>query len=214
MTRARCNRHKSWMPRAPKRKSPRTTLGPDGGASRAGDGARPCDVKGCPEHGEYRAPVAPDKLNTYLWFCLDHVREYNKAWNYCAGRSDAEIEAMIREDMVGWRPTWPLGQLGGSFAQMRFDRLRDEFGLFDEDRKAEKANGAGRRRTQKQQSAVDEALDILDLSPPLTAEKVKAQYITLVKRHHPDANGGDKAAEERLKLINQAYETLKETLNA
>ncbi len=64
------------------------------------------------------------------------------------------------------------------------------------------------------QSAVDDALDILDLSTPVTAAVAKAQYITLVKRHHPDANGGDKAAEERLKLINQAYQTLKETLSA
>lgn len=202
------------MPRPSKRKSPRTTLGPDGG--RARPRGRPCDVRGCKEEGEYRAPVAPDRLNTYLWFCLDHVREYNKAWNYCAGRSDDEIEAMIREDMVGWRPTWPLGQLGGRHAKMRFDRLRDEFGLFDDDRAAgtNKTNGGGRAGAGKRRSAVDEALDILDLSPPVTPESVKAQYISLVKRHHPDANGGDKAAEERLKLINQAYETLKETLNA
>ena len=144
------------------------------------------------------------------------MREYNKAWNYCAGRSDDEIESMIREDVVGWRPTWPLGQLGGRHAQMRFDRLRDEFGLFDDDDSASggKKNGKSRSGAGKKQSAVDEALDILDLAPPVTPESVKAQYITLVKRHHPDANGGDKAAEERLKLINQAYETLKETLNA
>ena len=189
-------------------------MGPDGG--RAKPRGRPCDVKGCKEEGQYRAPVARDKLDTYLWFCLDHVREYNKAWNYCAGRSDDEIESMIREDMVGWRPTWPLGQLGSRHAQMRFDRLRDEFGLFDDDGAAPggKKNGKSRTGAGNKQSAVDEALDILDLAPPVTPEAVKAQYITLVKRHHPDANGGDKAAEERLKLINQAYETLKETLNA
>jgi len=187
-----------------------------GGFDAAGDGGlRPCDAKGCTEQGQYRAPIAPDRLNTYLWFCLDHVREYNKAWNYCAGKSDVEIEAMIREDMVGWRPTWPLGQLGGRFAQMRFDRLRDKFGLCDDDRGAgTKAGRGGRKKTGKSQSAVDEALNVLDLSPPITPAAAKAQYIALVKRHHPDANGGDKAAEERLKLINQAYETLKETLNA
>jgi hypothetical protein len=202
------------MPRPSKRKTPKTTLGPDGG--RAKPRGRPCEVKGCREDGEYRAPSAPDKLDTYIWFCLDHVREYNKAWNYCAGRSDDEIETMIREDMVGWRPTWPLGRLGGRHAQMRFDRLRDEYGLFDDDDAARGKKHNGRRRAEagKKQSAVDEALDILDLSPPVTPEAIKAQYIILVKRHHPDANGGDKAAEERLKLINQAYETLKETLNA
>ncbi|MFO1060844.1 MAG: DnaJ domain-containing protein, partial [Dongiaceae bacterium] len=35
------------------------------------------------------------------------------------------------------------------------------------------------------------------------------RYKSLVKRLHPDANGGDKAAEERLKHINLAYSTLK-----
>lgn len=166
----------------------------------------------------YRAPLSPERLGTYIWFCLEHVREYNKAWNYCAGKSEDEIEALIREDIVGWRPTWPLGQLGGSIAQMRFDRLRDEFGLFDDDQNGKQGRRSKHRRGRGNlrilQSAVDEALDILDLSKPVTAAVVKAKYITLVKQHHPDANGGDKAAEERLKLINQAYETLKQTLSA
>jgi curved DNA-binding protein CbpA len=175
-------------------------------------------VKGCEAYGIHRAPVSPSRLRSYHWFCLDHVREYNKAWNYCVGKSDNEIEALIREDTVGWRPTWPLGKLGGRYAQLRFDRLRDEFGLFDDEKKAQRAkrfkNRRGNGKPGKMQSAVDAALDILDLSPPINAVTVKAQYITLVKQHHPDANGGDKAAEERLKLINRAYETLKENLGA
>ena len=39
--------------------------------------------------------------------------------------------------------------------------------------------------------------------------RLKARYIALVKEHHPDAHGGDKVAEEKLKIINQAYATLK-----
>jgi hypothetical protein len=197
---------------------PRTTLHGLNGASDADHEAaqRPCEVKGCDGDGLHRAPVSPDQLRIYHWFCLDHVRAYNKAWNYCAGKNDKEMETLIREDIVGWRPTWPLGELGGGLARMQFDRLRDEFGLFDDDKKAERAAREKARRgngkSRKMQSAVDAALDILDLSPPVTPESAKAQYITLVKQHHPDANGGDKAAEERLKLINQAYETLKETL--
>jgi len=196
------------------RNAPRTTLQEDSDAGTQ----RPCDFKKCTAGGIYRAPLSPERLRTYLWFCLDHVREYHKAWNYCAGKSDTEIEALIREDIVGWRPTWPLGQLGSSVAQMRFNQLRDEFGLSEDNDKSKRNNNSkrrkGRRNSQKLQSAVDEALDILDLSTPVTAVAAKAKYITLVKQHHPDANGGDKAAEERLKLINQAYETLKETLTA
>jgi curved DNA-binding protein CbpA len=54
----------------------------------------------------------------------------------------------------------------------------------------------------------ERALRTLDLKFPVTVEAVKARYKTLVKRHHPDVNRGDKTAEERLKRINQAYETV------
>ncbi len=208
------------MPRRTRRKRPRTTLhGQNGVSDDAHEGEqRPCDVKDCDGHGIHRAPHSPARLRSYHWFCLDHVREYNKAWNYYVGKNDDQVEALIREDVVGWRPTWHLGELGGRFAQLRFDRLRDEFGLFDDEKKAGRAmlfNGHnGRGKSDRKQSAVDAALDILDLSPPVDATTAKAQYIALVKQHHPDANGGDKAAEERLKLINQAYETLKESLHA
>ena len=58
------------------------------------------------------------------------------------------------------------------------------------------------------------ALSIFDLRPPLTTDMVKARYKELVKRHHPDANGGDKIAEERFKEINRAYQVLMEILGA
>jgi len=48
-----------------------------------------------------------------------------------------------------------------------------------------------------------------ELEPPFTLVRLKARYKVLVKLHHPDAHGGDKAAEEKLKIINQAYATLK-----
>ena len=48
----------------------------------------------------------------------------------------------------------------------------------------------------------------MDLTPPVTAELVKLRYKELVKQLHPDVNGGNKRAEERLKLVNDAYRTL------
>lgn len=192
-----------------------------------GTEVRACDRPGCPEAGTHRAPVSPDRLNQHYWFCLDHVREYNRAWNYCAGRSEHEIESMIREDIVGWRPTWPLGRLGGRFARGSFASMKDGFGLFEDEAEAEaQARAAARERARRQREkgrnghghgndeAVHEreALDLMELKPPVTLVALKARYKELVKRHHPDANGGDKGAEERLKLINQAYATLKQSL--
>lgn len=186
----------------------------------AADGQRRCDHVGCDEGGEFRAPKSPSHVDEHYWFCLEHVREYNKSWNYCAGRSDKEIEAMIRADIVGGRPTWPLGHLGGRFARSRFDRLRDAFGLFADEAAAEEAVRAAARERARRRKAAEtgdverEALNLMELVPPLTVARLKARYKELVKLHHPDANGGDKQAEERLKLINQAYATLKNRLGA
>ena len=206
----------------PKRESRRvggieTTLRQPNGSAAASN-ARSCEHAGCREAGEFRAPKAPERMQEHYWFCLDHVREYNKAWNFCAGLSDQEIEAMIRADVVGWRPTWPLGHLGGGTARAHFDRMRDSFGLFADGEDAEaRVRAAARERARRRKAAESgdqerDALSVMALAPPLTPARLKARYKELVKLHHPDTNGGDKGAEERLKLINQAYATLKQRL--
>lgn len=180
------------------------------GADRA---QRPCAWPDCPDEGAYRAPVSRSKLHEYRWFCLGHVRIYNASWNYYEGLSDVEVEAHIRADTTWNRPTWPLGDrpLGqgaggvgdpGASAQ-GFDDLSDPFGLL---------RGHGGRATPKPPElppAERRAYAILDLDFPVTFEELRTQYKALVKRHHPDANGGAKDAEEQLKRINEAYETLK-----
>jgi DnaJ-domain-containing protein 1 len=119
--------------------------------------------------------------------------------------SEAEIEAEIRNDTTWQRPSWPLGSRQGPFAQMRW---RDPLGVFGD---GEEGDGGNRQRraSAAPQSPEQAALQVFDLAPPFTLVRLKARYKELVKKHHPDANGGDKAAEERLKIINQAYSTLK-----
>jgi hypothetical protein len=167
--------------------------------------ARLCDHPGCAAGGDFRAPRSRLELQSYYWFCLNHVRAYNSAWNYYAGMSDAEIEAEIRRDTVWQRPSWRLGARHGPSP-----RVHDAFGFQREGGPSNGhgghgANGAAARAA----SAQAQALAVFDLEPPLTAVQLKARYKVLVKLHHPDANGGDKAAEEKLKIINQAYATLK-----
>ena len=70
-------------------------------------------------------------------------------------------------------------------------------------------NGKRSEAAARAASACDQALAVFDIEPPFTVVRLKARYKVLVKLHHPDAHGGDKAAEERLKIINQAYATLK-----
>lgn len=166
---------------------------------------RPCSVPGCCEAGEYRAPQSREKLRSYIWFCLEHIRAYNKAWDYYADMDAKDIERHIRNDITWQRPTWPLGARG---AAGRGPELADEFGIFTDHRNDETAgrDGVGATRLKAPER---EALDVMRLSPPVTLEIVRERYRELVKQLHPDANGGDKRAEERLKLVNHAYTTLK-----
>jgi len=182
-------------------------------APKTRNGLRLCDAPGCEEPGEHRAPRSRDDLNSYYWFCMDHVRGYNAQWNFYAGLSQAEIEKQIRADTTWWRPTWPLGSNGGKRGHVRLDGPEIDFGVFaneDWDRERTRTeNGASGGWRPRPGSGEAEALAILDLDPPVTRDDVKARYKALVKRHHPDANGGNREAEEKLKVINRAYSVLR-----
>lgn len=181
---------------------------------------RPCDAPGCAEPGEFRAPRSRQALNEYLWFCLPHVREYNAAWDFYRGMSAAEIEGHLRQDTAWQRPTWPLGRLGGA---TRFDAelLRDPLGALGgtplhEARRHRREDAAARVGAQPAQPPPElrAALDVLGLEWPLDQPALRARYKELAKRLHPDANGGDREAEEQLKDVNRAYSLLRARLGA
>jgi len=162
-------------------------------------------MPGCPNQGEYRAPKSRDHLRDYFWFCLDHVRAYNAAWDFYKGMSPGQIEAMLRADTSWQRPTWPLGRLGG--------RPEDEL-IHD---RLDILGAAGLRRAPPPPASLVPAelrqpLHTLGLDWPVSMDDLKARYKALAKVHHPDANGGDRAAEERLKTINLAYAALRSHL--
>ena len=163
--------------------------------------------------GDYRAPRDRRSLNEYRWLCLEHVRAYNRAWDYYKGMGPGEIEANLRAD-AGWqRPTWPLGRLGGA-NPFDTDALRDPLGVLG-------ATPLHQARRERHQPRPDEppaelraAVELLDLAWPLDATMLRARYKELAKRYHPDANGGDRSDEERLKDINRAYSLLRSRLPA
>ncbi len=170
---------------------------------------RPCAFDGCAEPGEYRAPRSPGELDSYIWFCLEHVRAYNKAWNFYAGMSEDEIEAQIQYDTVWQRPTWPMGDRATASGKDGPGDWRDVFDLFEE---AKARRGRYAPPLDHAPTEEDRALVALDLDSSATLATVKARYKELAKRYHPDANGGDKSAEDRLKGINLAYSVLKNAL--
>ncbi len=153
----------------------------------------PCDHPDCGDAGKFRAPVSPRRPGEFHSFCLKHVREYNAAWDYCAGMDRHAVEAQIKDDTVWNRPTWPLGD-----RPPRFEPFRDPFDALGRDAPPAATPDAERR-----------ALATLGLEPPVDRGEVSRRYRLLAKKLHPDANGGDKRAEERLKSVNRAYATLR-----
>ena len=174
---------------------------------------RPCAWPGCATMGEHKAPVSKSNLTEYQYFCLEHVRIYNRAWNYYEGMSESEVETAVRSDTVWNRPTWPMGPDNDATTAppglgVKFEDVADVFGFFDNER--ERTHG-----TREQLSAKErQAILILGLEFPVTEDEAKARYKALVKRHHPDANGGDKRAEEKFKKINEAYDIIMGVLNS
>jgi len=165
-------------------------------------------MPGCGAPGEYRAPKSRDNLHEYWWFCLEHVRAYNASWDFYKGMSPAEIERQMRAD-TGWqRPTWPLGRLGA--ATWEDEMLRDPLNILE--RGARRAGPAGDRHPMP--AELREPMAALGLDWPVTLDALKTRYKELAKRHHPDANGGDRGAEERLKTINLAYAAVRDRLAA
>jgi hypothetical protein len=172
---------------------------------------RLCEHVGCTHAGEFRAPRDRIRLNEYRWFCLEHVREYNRAWDYYKGMGPTEIEHELRSDSGWQRPTWPLGRLGG-FNPFESEYLRDPLGML-RDTPLHKSRRDRAPKRDEPPPELRAALDVLGLAWPLDTETLRARWKELAKRHHPDANGGDRQAEERLKDINRAYTLLRHRLS-
>lgn len=171
---------------------------------------RPCDMRGCRHMGEFRAPKDRG-LREYYCFCADHIKEYNAAWDFFDGMSQADIENSIRESMFGDRPTWVYTSAPGweDTLRARANGFRD----FNEDpqpkRERERADGRRGGGLPADPTPEREALEIMGLTPPVSYDKIKERYRTLMKAHHPDRNPGDLEAEEIVKRVNMAYTILK-----
>ena len=174
----------------------------------------PCEWPGCAGAATHRAPKGRDREKEYWRFCLDHVREYNHSYNFFAGMSTDDIARYQRDAAIGHRPTWKMGMNGGkpngrSHAARfgpAFESAEDAFGLFGD---AQNGENLRRRETRVIHNAERKALDALGFESEATTAEIKVRFKELVKRHHPDANGGDRSTEDRLREIIQAYNYLK-----
>lgn len=172
-----------------------------------------CERAGCRDPGVHRAPKGRGREGQFWRFCLAHVREYNASYNYFTGMSDDDVQAFQKEAVVGHRPTWTMGagqgrrRRDGAPNPEEFDYL-DPLGVM---------GSAGVERTRKapeppkprRPAPVLRALETFGLDENAGTVEIKAQYKVLVKRFHPDAHGGDRSYEDRLRDIIRAHDTLK-----
>ena len=184
------------------------------------DEEKRCDWADCTGSGDCRAPKGPDRLRDYYWFCPRHAAEYNKAWNFFAQMSDDEVRAYQAAAATGHRPTWNMktntGARAGNEAEARAraaqakfragfrDDLWDPFDLFGprpEPREAPRERSLGKLEAR--------AYETLGFDGRASVEDVRVRYTELVKRFHPDSNGGDRSTESRLQEVIHAYKTLR-----
>ena len=178
-----------------------------------------CEWPDCRNPAQHPAPRGRGREGQYFNFCLEHVREYNKSYNYFNGMSDSDVAAFQEANVTGHRPTWSLSLNGRKRASenifargphgfahgLAFD---DSFQIFT----------AGARRAQPRDSSPAKpvrnverkCLKALDLDASATRHTIKSRFKLLVKRHHPDHNGGDRRAEDKLREVIQAYNYLKQ----
>jgi hypothetical protein len=177
-----------------------------------------CNWPGCAHEATHRAPRGRTQEREYWRFCLDHVREYNHSYNFFAGMSDDAVARFQKDAITGHRPTWKMGMLGGKRAgkpssgrfSNGYEAADDPFEMFGE-LGARSRQGHSRPEAERRQvrNAERKALHAMGLEIDAKRLDIKARFKELVKRHHPDANGGDRGSEDKLREIIEAYNYLK-----
>jgi hypothetical protein len=178
-------------------------------------GERACDHPGCRTAATARAPKSRDMLNEHYWFCQPHAAEYNRNWDFFAGMSEGEIRKRQQDEMfTGGRPTWEMRasknsrEAASTAAKTgKAEGYRDPFNLFGKGG----ARPAPEPEAPKLGKIERNALAELDLEAGVTGPQIRARYTDLVRRLHPDANGGDRAGEHRLQKVIRAYQALRKS---
>lgn len=163
-----------------------------------------CAFENCQEKAEFPAPKSRYNLRDFHYFCKDHARQYNEKWNFCIGMNDDEILDMLKKDELWDRPTRPFAS--STFYYDNAEELSEKFSKFTDQNYDE-------LRMKVYPDDVQEALQKFDLCPPLTYEDIKNTYKSLAKKFHPDLNQDKSKSENKLKMINEAYEVLKKNKN-
>ena len=164
-----------------------------------------CDWNNCSEEGLYKAPKERDNSKNFRLLCLNHVKEFNKNWNYFSGMNDQQIIEFLRSDLTWHKPTQSFSSSDNFFRVLWNNALKDE-----SDKDKFKSEYSHMRQFKFDHKDI-KAFGILGISVGLKWQKIQKKFKILVKKFHPDINAGNKKYEEKLKQITLAYTQLKNT---
>ena len=161
-----------------------------------------CEWDSCENTGKFKAPVEKDNSKKFRWLCEEHIKLFNKNWNYFEGMGQNEIENFLKSDLTWHRPTQKFGSADNFFNILWNNALNDKFNFFQQD---EVISPNSKKLSEKDIDAFKIMGLDLNASWPIIQKKFK----TLVKKFHPDKNLGSKQFEDKLKKITLAYSHLK-----
>ena len=162
-----------------------------------------CEWGNCMKVGNYKAPMEKDNSKNYRWLCVEHIKLFNKNWDYFDGMNQNEIEIFLKSNMTWHRPTQKFGSSDNFFNILWNNALNDKFNFFKHEKNTHSLN-------EKKLSEKDiDAFKIMELELNASWPIIQKKFKTLVKRFHPDKNSGNKQFEDKLKRITLAYSHIK-----
>jgi len=166
---------------------------------------RNCESIGCSESGDY---VAKNKNGKTNYYCIEHIKLFNKSYNFFSDMSEDEIIDFQTSSMTGHRPTWKMSSNNNTEQKKYSDfsaktKFNDPFGFFEQEKnKSQNSN-------KKSSNSTNDAIKQLGLSGKPSKSEIQSKFKELVKSLHPDINGENVNNEEKLKLVINAYNKLK-----
>ena len=162
-----------------------------------------CEWENCKESGKFKAPQERDNSKNYKWLCKEHIKLFNKNWNYFEGMSQDEIEDFLKSDLTWHRPTQKFASSDNFFNILWNNALSDKFNFFMQEKMTN--DFTVRKLSEKDK----DAFRIMELELNADWSIIQKKFKTLVKKFHPDRNAGNKRFEDKLKKITLAYSHLK-----
>ena len=164
-----------------------------------------CDWEKCKKIGSYKAPVERDNSKKTRMLCLEHIKIFNKKWNYFQNMSNEEIEYFIKSDLTWHKSTKKFGSSDNFFNVLWNNALDDKLNIF-------KTSNFKDFKKEKITQTDTDAFHVMELNEDAKWSQIHAKFKELVKKYHPDKNQGNKKYEDKLKKITLAYSQLKKTL--